>query len=60
MVGNLKEEVVGMLLKRKTLGLIMISGGSGMLVMFFLPGWGFFLAVIFLVVGIYLLNAKNC
>lgn len=49
-----------MLLRRKTLGLILVSVGGGMLVMVFLPGWGCLLALTFLILGVFILNSKKC
>ncbi len=41
--------------QKKTLGLILFSVGSGMLIVIIIPWWGFFAAVILLISGAYLL-----
>ena len=43
---------------KKFIGLILTSAGTGMLVVLVLPGWGFILAGIMVLVGILILAGK--
>ncbi|NLK37056.1 MAG: hypothetical protein GX299_03110 [Epulopiscium sp.] len=47
-------------IQKKTLGLVLFSVGSGMLVVIIIPWWGFLAAIILLATGAYLLFSDCC
>lgn len=49
-----------MMRREKVIGLVLTSTGCGMLVVMFIPWWGFLLAGAMVAVGLLLLLSKNC
>ena len=44
-----------MSVKKKIIGLILFSMGLGMFLVLFIPGWGYILAAIMIIVGLWIL-----